>query len=370
MRTYKLLLLFNFVGWAVLFCTPVIAENAIQISEAHFHNLGVNLGKLEPVKQIPVLTAPAKVAIPPAHEYIVSASQAGLITKLTASTGDKVKKGEVLAQIDSPDLLSMQRLYLKAVSDMQLGSLSYQRDKKLLEDGVIAERRWQVTRSQYNAFVSEVSEHKQLLQIAGMTNSEIDHLRKTRELNGLLNIRAPISGVVMAQMTVAGKRVDTLTPLYRLADLNNLRLDIDVPQERIDSIKVGDQVQIENTPAKGEITLLGQSVNPANKTVLARAVIKGSQAEIRAGQTVNVQIIQPSEKNTAFKVVNTSIAQNEGKAFIFVRTQNGFKVIPVKVLGKQDEESFISGDLTGNEEIAIKGAVALKANWLGLGSAD
>ena len=63
---------------------------------------------------------------------------------------------------------------------MQLGSLSYQRDKKLLEDGVIAERRWQETRSQYNTFVSEVNEHKQLLEIAGMTPGEIDRLTKTR----------------------------------------------------------------------------------------------------------------------------------------------------------------------------------------------
>ena len=370
MKTYPLLRIISFLGWAMLLSpSSVIAENTIQISEDHFNNLGVILGKLEPAKQIPILTAPAKVAIPPAHEYIVSASQAGLITKLYASTGDKVKKGEVLAQLDSPELLSMQLLYLKADSDMQLGSLSYQRDKKLLEDGVIAGRRWQETRSQYNAFVSVVSEHKQLLEIAGMTNREIDHLRKTRQLSALLNVRAPISGIVMEQMTVAGKRVDMLTPLYRLADLNNLRLDIDVPQERIDSIKVGDQVQIENTPVKGEITLIGQSVNPANKTVLARAAIKVNQAEIRAGQTISVQIIKPS-RNSAFKVPNTAIAQNEGKSFIFVRTQGEFKVIPVTVLGKQDDKSFISGDLTGNEDIAVKGAAALKANWLGLGGAE
>ena len=90
-----------------------IAENTIQISQDNFNNLGVTLGKLEPAKQIPVLTAPAKVVIPPTQEYIVSASQAGLITKLNAAIGDKVKKGEVLAQLNSPDLLTMQRNILK-----------------------------------------------------------------------------------------------------------------------------------------------------------------------------------------------------------------------------------------------------------------
>ena len=98
----------------MLFCPPVIAENTIQISQDHFNNLGVTLGKLEPAKQIPVLTAPAKVVIPPTQEYIVSASQAGLITKLNVAIGDKVKKGDVLAQLNSPDLLTLQREYLKA----------------------------------------------------------------------------------------------------------------------------------------------------------------------------------------------------------------------------------------------------------------
>ncbi|MGR8998700.1 MAG: efflux RND transporter periplasmic adaptor subunit [Gammaproteobacteria bacterium] len=369
MKTYKFLLLLSFSGWTMLFCPQLMADNAIQISQDHFNNLGIILGKPELAKQIPILTAPARVVIPSAQEYIVSASQAGLITKLNASIGDNVKKGDVLARLNSPDLLSMQRLYLKAVSEMQLGSLSYQRDKKLLADGVIAERRWQETRSQYNAYVSEVNEHKQLLEIAGMTDSEIDHLRKTRQLSGQLNVHSPISGTVIERMAVAGERVDILAPLYRIANLNELWLEINIPHERIGSIKLGDQVLVENTPVSAEIILLGQSVNPENQTILVRAKIKGKQSAVHAGETINTEIIQSSDNN-AFKVPNAAIAQNEGKSFIFIRTQNGFKVIPVTVLGKQGEESIISGDLTGDENIAIKGAVALKANWLGLGSAE
>ena len=368
---------------SLLFCPQVFADNKIHISQDYFNNLGVILGKLTPVKQIPILTAPAKVVIPPTQEYIVSASQAGLITKLNAALGDKVKKGDVLAQLNSPDLLSMQRLYLKAVSEMQLGSFSYQRDKKLAEEGVIAERRWQETSSLYNAFVSEVNEHKQLLEIAGMTDGEINRLTKTRQLSSLLNVHAPISGVVMDRMAVAGERMDILAPLYRIANLDELWLEINIPPEHIGSIKIGDQVLVENSPVSAKITLLGQSVNPENQTLLARAVIvplvpklelgnqryRDQQPALRAGQSINTQIIQPSE-TAAFKVPNTAIAQNEGKYFIFIRNRDGFTVSPVTVIGKQGEESIISGDLSGNEDIAVKGAVALKANWLGLGSAE
>ncbi|MDP1664083.1 MAG: efflux RND transporter periplasmic adaptor subunit [Methylobacter sp.] len=345
------------------------AENVIQMSQENLDALGVKLGKLESVTQIPVLSAPAKVVIPPTQEYIVSASQAGVIDKLNVAIGDKVAKGQILAQLNSPDLLTLQREYLKAGTAQQTALINYNRDKKLLEEGVIPERRWQETSSQYHSAISEVDEHKQLLEIAGMTSGEVNHLAKTHRLTRQLNVRAPIVAVVLERLAVAGTRIDMLAPLYRIANLDELWLEIAIPQERMAGIKIGDRVVVENSDVSAKITLLGQSVNPENQTMLARAVVIKTQdvVSLRPGQRLNTRIIQPSDK-AAFKVPNAAIAQNEGKAFIFIRTQQGFAVTPISVVGKQGDESIIGGEFTGNEEIAVKGAVALKANWLGLGS--
>ncbi|MGZ4978632.1 MAG: efflux RND transporter periplasmic adaptor subunit [Methylobacter sp.] len=343
-------------------------ENSIQISQQNLDALGVKLGKLEPVTQFPVLSAPAKVMIPPAQEYIVSTSQAGVIEKLNAAIGDKVAKGQVLAQLNSPDLLTLQREYLKADSAMQLASAIYQRDKKLLEEGVISDRRWQETSSEFHSAVSEADEHKQLLGIAGMTAGEIEQFGKTHRLTPQLNIRSPIAGVVMERLAIVGTHIDIMAPLYRIANLDELWLEIAIPQERVGNIKIGDRVLVENSEISAKITLLGQSVNPENQTILARAVVQTHDlAALRAGQRLNTRVIQSSDK-PAFKIPNSAIAQNEGKAFIFIRNPQGFLVTPVTVIGKQDAESIISGEFTGNEDIATKGAVALKANWLGLGS--
>lgn len=262
----------------------------------------------------------------------------------------------------------MQRLYLKARSELAFGLLAYQRDKKLLQSGVIPERRWQETQSQYNAYLSEADEHRQLLEISGMSDSDINQLNMTHKLSGQLNIYAPVSGVVIERMAVAGSRVDNLAPIYRIGVLNELWLEIAIPQERLGTIKVGDKVMIENSPISAEISVLGSSVNPENQTLLARAIVKNAQSTLRAGQKINIQIIHTV--NRASKVPNTAIAQNEGKSFIFIRTPAGFRISPIEIIGKQGDESIITGILTGNEAIALNGAVALKANWLGLGSAE
>lgn len=361
------------------------AGNIIKISADHIANLGIGLGKLAVVSQVPVLYAPAKAVIPPSGEYVVSASQAGQVAKLLAGLGDSVKKGQLLAELNSSDLVTMQQQYLSANSELHLQQLAYEREKKLYEDGIVAKRRWLETESLYHASAYAASEHRQLLVIAGMTGAEIDLLTKTHKLSGRLHIRAPIAGVVMERMALAGERVDSLTPLYRIADLRELWLEINIPQERMGDIGLGDTVLLEKPvadnsdlelrknpvtmPVKAQITLLGQNVNPENQTVVARAVINGIQNEVRPGQRINVQVVQKNS-NPAFSVPNTAIIQHRGQSYLFVRNAEGFIAQPVTVIGKQDDKTTLTGDLKGNEDIAITGAVALKANWLGLGSED
>lgn len=353
MKRFLLLLLLN--------STVFAAEQTVQLTSAQIEKLGIVQGNLTRISEIPVLYAPATVLIPPNNEYVVSATQAGIISQLNAALGDEVKKGDVLAQINSPNLLSLQSNYLKAASALQLASSTYQRDKSLAKDGIIANRRVQETQSAFNAATLEVQEAKRLLEIAGGSANG--------QLNSQLSIRSPISGVVIDRMVTAGTRIDELTPLYRVANLQTLWLEIAIPQERVNELKIGDLVAIDNTPLKAEISLIGQNVNAENQTVLARAVIKNAQKQIRAGQKLNVQISQSSAKNV-FKVPNTAIAQNDGKAFVFLKNSSGFIVKPVMQISKKDEETIISGDLLGDETIALKGAAILKANWLGLGSSE
>lgn len=342
-------------------------SDVIKISQAQIFNLGIKLGKLEPVNKIPLLYAPATVTVPPSEEYLISASQAGLISKLSVAIGDQVQQGQVLAHIKSPELLALQRQFLKASSERRLAKAGFERDKKLLYEGVISDRRWQETRARYLGFVSEVNEARQLLEIAGLSNSDINQLVKTRKLTSQLNVRAPISGVILERKVVAGERIDMLAPIFRIANLETLWLEINVPQEQAGNLKIGDKVQINNSSISAQISLLGQSVNTENQTILARAMIDGEKPNVRIGQTVTIQIIQTSA-SSGYKVPNAGIAQHEGDYHIFIRNSEGFSVKDITILGKESNYSIIEGDLIGQEEIAIRGGVALKANWLGLGS--
>ncbi|AMK76830.1 MULTISPECIES: efflux RND transporter periplasmic adaptor subunit [Methylomonas] len=344
-------------------------DTQIHISQEQINNLDIKVAQLNVSRQIPLFYAPGKVVVPADREVLVSSSQPGLVTQLPVNIGDKVHKGQLLAQLHSPELVGLQQAFLTAGSELNLSSLERSRDQKLLQEGVIAERRWQETQMLHSSKSAKADEARQLLLLAGMSAAEIKSLGQNHKLDNRLNIHSPIDGVVLERLTSLGARLDVQAPLYRIADLSELWLEINIPQERLSGIRLGDSVRLEGSEITARISLLGQSVNRDNQTVLGRAMIDGAADGLRVGQNVNVQIMQNSIQ-TGFIVPNTAIAQNEGHAYVFVRNQDGFAVTEVTVTGKQDANSLISGPLSGSERIAIKGAVALKANWLGLGGGE
>ena len=341
----------------------------IQITPEQINKLAIMVAPLVTSRQIPLLSAPAKVVVPAKHDRLLSSPQPGLVVQLNANIGDVVKSGDILATINSPELVTLQREFLTAGNDLSLSKLEYERDKKLLQEGVIADRRWQESQNHYSSVAAQFDTSRQLLAMTGMTAAEINNLTKTRKLNSLLNLHAPIGGVVLERLTTVGARLDIQAPLFRIADLSELWLEINIPQEQLNVVHIGDQVLVENTPITAKISLLGQSVNHENQTVLARAVIDGKQQQLKVGQNVTVQLMQTSSQ-THYKIANAAISQHEGHNYIFVRNQQGFAVTEVNIIGKQNFDSVISAPLTGNEQIAVKGAVALKANWLGLGAGE
>jgi cobalt-zinc-cadmium efflux system membrane fusion protein len=324
------------------------------------------MGAISPINSVPLMDAPAKVSIPPANDYLVSGSHAGLISKIYVSIGDEVKQGQVLAVIKSPEVLAVQRHHLKSINDLRLAKTEFVRDQKLFNEGVIADRRWIKTKANYQVFKSHFNETQQLLEISGFSKKDILALEQTHKMSSQLKIVAPISGAVLQRMITVGERVDALGSMFRIADLKKLWLDIRIPQQRINLVHLGDKVVLQGIDVQAQVFLLGKNVDEENQTVLVRAEIKSGKDLVRLGQTLSVKISQTSQY-PMFKVPNSALAQFKGRSYLFIRNKQGFEVKQVQVLGREEQQTIITGQIKQNTEIAIRGAVALKANYLGLG---
>lgn len=353
----------------LIFTVDIRAQDVINISVEQRQALGITTVPLQTAKSYIGHQAPALVVIPPAQLHVVSASQAGLIKKVNVAVGDKVNEATLLAEIQSPDLIMLQRDYLQALVQEQLQKTKMQRDQALYKEGIIAERRFLETKSLYLEASATLDERKQALELAGMHSADIGKIRKTRKLSSTLSLFAPGEGVVLERMAVIGTRVEINTPLFRIANLSELWLDMHVPISATQSLEPGGDISVVDVPVRATLTMIGHEVNPGNQTVLVRGKVTQGREKIRPGQYLNVQI-SSQNNSTQFRIPGDALVRSGQQTLVFVEVDKGFRQQAVRLLSQQDGVAIISGAMTGKERIAVTGIAAIKGAWQGLGGGE
>ena len=343
------------------------AETYLPLSAEQMHNLGIAVARPRPVASTGVVSALARVVVPPARETLITSLSAGTVTSVAVAEGDTVSRGQLLLTIRSPGYLVMQNEFLSAANGRALARAQYERERKLFEEGIIAERRWQEAEKHLQEAETLFDSRRQVLVMAGLSEQRIDELARTRRLQDEIRITSPLGGVVLERRVMLGERVEDSSPLFRIADLSVLWLDIQVPQERIEQIRTGMQAVIDGAQDKhAEIFLIGQSVDAATQSVLVRAEMDSPGKTIRPGKMVSVTIIGPAgdAAGEVLALPASAIARIGQDSHVFVRTAEGFSLRAVTTHGTFADEVHVSGDLSGEDQVAVTGIAALKALWL------
>lgn len=357
-------LIFCLLAWLA---TTASAGDTVAVSDQQAQLLGIVTAAPQTVDRVPLLKAAARVVLPPQQEYVVSAPQAGLVSRVAASAGEKVAAGQTLALLSSPAFLALQRDYLHAVREHHLADSQVARDHRLLDAGAIPERRYQETGVLHDKHSASDDETRQVLRLAGMSEDEIEALRKTAKLSDTLSIRAPFAGVVLETLAAAGRQVDQLAPLFRIANLDRLWLEIHLPQEQAAAVLENDLV--EAGAARGKIGAVNRQVDPATQSVLARAAVENAHDDLRPGQVLEAEILRPASE-PVFSLPAAALTHHGAGAFVFVRVAQGFEARRVEVLARRESTVVVRGALGAADTVAVQGVAALKARWTEEGSGE
>jgi multidrug efflux pump subunit AcrA (membrane-fusion protein) len=257
----------------------VRAAHEIAISQEQMERIGINLVAVETAESYVTDHLPARVSIPPQQVRVLSASRGGLVTALNAAESDEVKQGDVLAHIQSPGLVGLQRELLQAATKFRLAQAEFDRNEQLSRTKTVSERIHLESRSAREEAAALVDERRQVLLLAGMTPEALTEFEQTHRLSSTLEVRSPIDGVVVEVPAVLGERVEDSEPLYRVARLEPLWLEISVPLDRLQGVQPGGLVEIRCDAGEAHVDLIGRNVDPANQTVLVRAEVTGTIAE-------------------------------------------------------------------------------------------
>jgi len=340
----------------------------ITISPNEIANLGIEVAAPTPAREVAALEATARVVIPPMADAIVSAPQAGLLAGLNVTVGDEVAQGQVIARLQSPEFLTLQREFLDALNTNLLTNNEYERDQQLFDEGIISDRRLQETTTRARIATTGLNEHRQLLQIAGLSEGDIRLLETEQKLIQVLAIRAPFGGVILDRMANVGERLDAMSPIYRLADLSSLSLEINVQQESLAAVQPGMSVAVADSPVEypAEVTTIGRAIDPATQSVMVRALLTEADHGLKPGQFVSARIVSKrsiASTESIWMVPTVAVTRSGAGYYVFVRTRNGFDIQEVQVVGAAAGSLYLELDIEADGMIAVSSVSALKALW-------
>lgn len=346
------------------------ADELVSISARQIQSLGITVRPLPNKQQGEVSGLPAQVVVPGNQMFVISNPFPAMIEQTLVGVGDNVKKGQPIVRLQSPALAEAQRGLLQASVQGRLTQENLSRDESLYKDGIISESRYRTTRSLAQEAQAALMERKQMLRVSGMSDSAIAQLQSANNLSSLLTLTSPTDGVVLEKTASAGQRLDLPTPIFKIAKLTTLALEIQAPLAYTRNLKTGNGFSIPAYAANGKLTAIGQSLTGTNQTILLRGVILQGTENLRPGQFVEANISTSVNDGAQWDIPNSAISRIDGKTMVFVQTANGFRAQAVRILNEGAQSSVISGAFNGNEIIAVGGVSTLKSSLVGIGGGD
>jgi cobalt-zinc-cadmium efflux system membrane fusion protein len=301
----------------------------------------------------------------------VSVKLSATVLELRKKLGDPVKKGEVIAVLESREVANAKSEYLAARLNSDLQKNLYDRDKALWDRRIIAEQI--VLRSQSAAAQAKMNFDiaRQKLFALGITENELAALPDEPETSlRLQEVRAPISGRVVDRKVDLGAAVgrDNLeTELFTIADLDRVWVELAVGPTDLPAVAEGQTVSITahglSQRAVGKVVFVSPIVDRDTHSARVVAEIANPDGNWRPGSLVRAAVA--IAERVAALTVPASAVQTIGKARVaFVRTPEGFEKRTV-TLGDSDDRLFeVRSGVREGEIVAVSNTFALKAELL------
>lgn len=310
------------------------------------------------------------VVLPAQQSEVVSMPVAGVVQAVLVAPLQTVRAGQPVARIMSPQLVEWQREWLLADAQARLAQGRAQRDEQMFAEGIVSEHRRNESRAQYEMAALAARERRQALRLAGVSEVALAQAASTSGLSPQLTLNAPAGGMVLEISVTPGQRLEAGSPVALVGRAGRLAIELQASTQQARQLRVGDSLAVEGCQVPARISAISTQVSSATQGVQLRAELSGREDCLRINQFVQVRwqgrAVRAGEAAT-FNVPSGAVVQHGGQTYVFVRQPQAFRAVAVKTGPGGDRETPILSGLKAGDEVAVKGVIAIKGAWLGLG---
>jgi Cu(I)/Ag(I) efflux system membrane fusion protein/cobalt-zinc-cadmium efflux system membrane fusion protein len=318
-----------------------VPASVIRIDPGTIQNMGVRMARVQRKPLVRTIRTYGTVNYDERRMKVVSAWVGGRIDKLYVDfTGVEVKKGDPLAELYSPALVSTQKEFILALETR--GRLWALGNQDSLESAT-----------------NLVEAAKQRLLLWGISQKQIDNIEKTRKVTTHMTIHAPIGGIVIDKKAFEGQYVKEGERLYSIADLSKVWVLADVYEYELPWIRNGMPAEmglsyIPGKRFKGRVLYVYPYLDEKTRTAKFRLEFDNSESRLKPGMYANIYL-ESTIAEDSLVIPQEAVIDSGVRKVVFVALGKGkFQPRDVKlgVEGNNREFQVLEG-LNENEQIVI-----------------
>jgi cobalt-zinc-cadmium efflux system membrane fusion protein len=327
-----------------------VAEGEIHLTAQQIKAAGIQLVR-STAGGAGALSLPATIESDPQATQVVSAAIGGRIVALNRNLGEAVRRGEVVAVIESRDAAGLRAEVEAAQARGALARSNLSREERLFALKVSPERDLIAARTAMAEANIALRLAQQQLSAAGVGGGSLNRI----------GVVAPIGGQVTARSVVLGQTVAPDAELFRVANLGRVAINLSLTPADAGRVRAGMPVEIRagNRTAMARIHFVSPVLDQATRLVPVVALLDNGGALWRPGEPVTA-MVQGAATTGGVSIPDSAIQTVEGRTSVFVRTKEGFRTVPVTVTSRGNGMAAVTG-LSGREQLAGEGSFTLKA---------
>jgi RND family efflux transporter MFP subunit len=279
----------------------------------------------------------------------IAARAAGYVKRWNKDIGSRVEKGDVLAELEAPEL-DQQVSQARAARDQTASTVA-------LAESTVA--RWEALRRKDVVSQQDLDERRATLVQARANLAAGDaNLARLQQLEAFKNVTAPFAGIVTKRNIDVGDLIDTSgKPLFLLSQTDPLRVYVNVPQSYANLVKTGQavsitQAELQNQQFKGQVTRTSGSIDASTRTMQVEVSLPNKDGALLPG--AYVQVALPLSASAALSVPsNALLFRGEGTRVAVIDAQGKVRLHPV-TLGRNNGTTVeITSGLQANDRLVL-----------------
>ena len=297
----------------------------------------------------------------------ISSPLQGRVVEVRAHLGDRVKTGDVLLIVDSPDIAQAYSEYVKEDSDLQYATRAHDLAKDLYDNKAMPLKDLKQAENELVKARAEFRRAKERLLSLRVPAEELTKPLDKQKITSRFEMKSPLTGIVVERAVTPGQSVggDPSQVLFTVADLDMLQVLADLYERDLALVREGQfaMVTVEAYPGvefPATVAAIGDVVDPATRTIKVRAWVNNDPHKLKPEMFARLHLAV-GDATQFIAVPREAVLEADGKQFVYVVEEpNRYVKREVKVSNISRDQVRVLEGLTRGQRIVIKGAVLIK----------